>query len=289
MFKITTFDSNVTLQKNDINPKDDFFGQEANLTVSGQLCAEMFAMALGDVYTFGPTFRAENSNTTRHVAEFWMLEPEMAFCDLEQNMDHGEELIKYLTNYVTQHCGEDLALFTKFVDKNLSKTIEIIINSTYERITYSEAIEIINKSGKKFEHIIQWGKDLQSEHEKFLADDYFKKPVFITNYPKEIKPFYMRLNSDNKTVAAMDLLVPRIGEIIGGSQREERLDILKKQMSKNKLPREKYWWYIDSRKFGSVPHSGFGMGFERFIMLITGINNIRDVIPFPRTPGSIDF
>ncbi|OQY00678.1 MAG: asparagine--tRNA ligase [Desulfobacteraceae bacterium 4572_130] len=289
MFKITTFDPYFTAQKNGLDIKNDFFGQETNLTVSGQLCAEMFAMALGDVYTFGPTFRAENSNTTRHVAEFWMLEPEMAFCDLNQNMDHGEELIKYLTNYVTEHCNEDLALFTKFVDKNLSKTIEIIINSTYERITYSEAIEIINKSGKKFKHIIQWGKDLQSEHEKFLADDYFKKPVFITNYPREIKPFYMRLNSDNKTVAAMDLLVPRIGEIIGGSQREERLNVLEKQMSKNKLSREKYWWYLDSRRFGSVPHSGFGMGFERFLMLITGINNIRDVIPFPRTPGSIDF
>lgn len=269
--------------------KNNFFGRESNLTVSGQLSAEMFALALGDVYTFGPTFRAENSNTSRHVAEFWMLEPEMAFCDLKGNMDHGEELVKYLTQFAMDECQEDMNLFIKFVDKSLSKRIDTILNTKFGRVSYTEAIEILLKSKKKFEFKVEYGTDLQSEHERFLAEDYFKKPIFLTDYPKEIKPFYMRMNDDGKTVAAVDLLVPGIGELIGGSQREERLELLEKRMDEMNLAKKNYWWYLDSRKFGSAPHSGFGMGFDRFLMLITGISNIRDVIPFPRTPGSIDF
>ena len=249
----------------------------------------MFALSLGDVYTFGPTFRAENSNTSRHVAEFWMLEPEMAFCDLEGNMDHGEELIKYLTRHAMEQCEEDLSLFTNFVDKGLKQVLSVLVNEPYERISYAQAVDILLKSGKQFEYKVKSGIDLQSEHERFLAEDYFKKPVFLTHYPKTIKPFYMRVNDDGETVAAVDLLVPRIGEIIGGSQREERLDILEGRMDEMALPRDAYWWYLDSRRFGSVPHSGFGMGFERFLMLITGVTNIRDVVPFPRTPGKIDF
>ncbi|HGY12400.1 MAG TPA: asparagine--tRNA ligase, partial [Desulfobacterales bacterium] len=269
--------------------KENFFGRESNLTVSGQLSAEMFALALGDVYTFGPTFRAENSNTSRHVAEFWMLEPEMAFCDLTENMDHGEKLVKYLTQYAMDECQEDMALFTNFVDKSLPKRIDTLLNTEFGRISYTDAIDILLTSKKKFDYKVEYGTDLQSEHERFLAEDYFKKPIFLTDYPKEIKPFYMRMNNDEKTVAAVDLLVPGIGELIGGSQREERLDVLEKRMDEMNLPKKDYWWYLDSRKFGSVPHSGFGMGFERFLMMITGISNIRDVIPFPRTPGSIDF
>ncbi len=289
MFRVTNLDPEAVKKKGKMDFKEDFFGQEANLTVSGQLSAEMFALALGDVYTFGPTFRAENSNTSRHAAEFWMLEPEMAFCDLKENMDHGEELVKYLTQHAITECSEDMNLFTSFVDKSLPKLFDILLNTKFGRIPYTEAIEILLKSKQKFEFPVKYGTDLQSEHERFLAEVYFKKPIFLTDYPKEIKPFYMRLNDDGKTVAAVDLLVPRIGELIGGSQREERLDVLEKRMEKMKLPMEDYWWYLDSRKFGSVPHSGFGMGFERFLMMITGINNIRDVIPFPRTPGSIDF
>ncbi|MBU8909899.1 MAG: asparagine--tRNA ligase [Desulfobacterales bacterium] len=269
--------------------KENFFGRESNLTVSGQLPAEMFALALGDVYTFGPTFRAENSNTSRHVAEFWMLEPEMAFCDLKENMDHGEQLVKYLTEHAMNECKEDMDLFIKFVDKSLSKRIDTILNSEFGRISYTEAIDILLKSKKKFDFKVEYGTDLQSEHERYLAEVYFEKPVFLTDYPKGIKPFYMRMNDDGETVAAVDLLVPGIGELIGGSQREERLLELEKRMDEMKLPKEDYWWYLDSRKFGSAPHSGFGLGFERFLMMITGISNIRDVIPFPRTPGSIDF
>ena len=269
--------------------KENFFGQESSLTVSGQLPAEMFALALGDVYTFGPTFRAENSNTSRHVAEFWMLEPEMAFCDLKGNMDHGEELVKYLTQFAMDECQEDMALFTQFVDKSLAKRIDTLLNAEFGRISYTEAIDILLKSKKKFDFKVEYGTDLQSEHERYLAEVYFKKPVFLTDYPKQIKPFYMRINDDEKTVAAVDLLVPGIGELIGGSQREERFDVLEKRMDEMDLPKTDYWWYLDSRKFGSAPHSGFGMGFERFLMMITGITNIRDVIPFPRTPGSIDF
>jgi len=289
MFRVTSLDDSNLLKKGKMNFKNDFFGQEANLTVSGQLSAEMFALSLGDVYSFGPTFRAENSNTSRHVAEFWMLEPEMAFCDLNQNMDHGELLIKTLVGHVMEKCQEDLSLFTKFVDKSLAGMLDTLVNKKFARITYTEAIDILLKSNKKFEFQLEFGTDLQSEHERFLAEEYFKKPVFLTDYPKTIKPFYMRLNDDGKTVGAVDLLVPRIGEIIGGSQREERLDVLEKRMEEMDLPKDIYWWYLDSRRFGTVPHSGFGMGFERLIMLITGITNIRDVVPFPRTPGSIDF
>jgi len=289
MFRVTSLDPEKIMKQGKMDFKEDFFGQEANLTVSGQLSAEMFALSLGDVYTFGPTFRAENSNTSRHVAEFWMLEPEMAFCDLKENMDHGEELVKYLTRHAINECSEDMTLFTSFVDKSLPNLFDTILNTQFGRISYTQAIDLLLKSGQKFEFPVEYGTDLQSEHERFLAEVYFKKPVFLTDYPKEIKPFYMRMNDDGKTVAAMDLLVPRIGELIGGSQREERLSVLEKRMEQMHLPMESYWWYLDSRKFGSAPHSGFGMGFERFLMMITGINNIRDVVPFPRTPGSIDF
>ncbi|MCP4117103.1 MAG: asparagine--tRNA ligase [Desulfobacteraceae bacterium] len=289
MFRVTSLDPADVAKQGRMNFKEDFFGTQANLTVSGQLSAEMFAMALGDVYTFGPTFRAEDSNTSRHVAEFWMLEPEMAFCDLDANMDHAEELVKTLTRHVMENCPEDLALFTKFVDKQLGGVLDTLVNDDYARVTYDEGVEILQKSGKKFEFPVENGTDLQSEHERFLAEEYFKKPVFLTNYPKEIKPFYMRQNDDGRTVAAVDLLVPRIGELIGGSQREERLDVLEARMDEMGLPKEDYWWYLDSRRFGTVPHAGFGMGFERFLMLVTGITNIRDVVPFPRTPGKIDF
>ncbi len=289
MFRVTRLDLDTMARSGKMNAADDFFGQESNLTVSGQLSAEMFALALGDVYTFGPTFRAENSNTSRHVAEFWMLEPEMAFCDLEGNMDHGEALMKYLTRHAMEQCGEDLSLFSNFVDKNLQQMLTLLVHEPYERITYAEAVSILLKSGKQFEYKVAHGVDLQSEHERFLAETYFKKPVFLTHYPKSIKPFYMRVNDDGETVAAVDLLVPRIGEIIGGSQREERLNVLEGRMAEMGLSKEAYWWYLDSRRFGSAPHSGFGMGFERFLMLITGVTNIRDVVPFPRTPGAIDF
>jgi len=267
----------------------ELFRVEANLTVSGQLSAEMFALALGDVYTFGPTFRAENSQTSRHVAEFWMVEPEMAFCDLEGNMDLAEEIIKYLTSYILDECNDDLELFAKFVDKKLMSTLETVASSDFLRLPYTAAVEILQKSGKKFEYEISFGKDLQTEHERYLAEHHFKKPLIIYDYPKNIKPFYMRLNDDNQTVAAMDVLVPKIGEIIGGSQREERIAVLEKRMEEMGMPKDDYWWYLDSRKFGSVEHSGFGLGFERLLMLMTGISNIRDVIPFPRTPNSIEF
>ncbi|MBF0200097.1 MAG: asparagine--tRNA ligase [Desulfamplus sp.] len=289
MFRVTVLDPVASGKTGKADYAGDFFGQEANLTVSGQLSAEMFALALGDVYTFGPTFRAENSNTSRHVAEFWMVEPEMAFCDLQGNMDHGEELLKYLVTHALEFCSEDMNLFTSFVDKGLQKVLNTLLNETYERINYEDAVDLLLKSGREFEYKVEKGMDLQSEHERFLAEEYFKKPLFLMNYPRGIKPFYMRLNDDGRTVAAVDLLVPRIGEIIGGSQREERLEMLEKRMEEMNLPRENYWWYLDSRRFGSVPHSGFGMGFERLLMLITGVTNIRDVIPFPRTPGSIDF
>jgi len=289
MFRVTNLHPEDVKKQGKLDFDKDFFGQEANLTVSGQLSAEMFALSLGDVYTFGPTFRAENSNTSRHVAEFWMLEPEMSFCDLEGNMDHGEELVKTLTEHATKECAEDLEIFMKFVDKTLGKRIDTILNSEFARVSYTEAVEILEKSKKKFEFDVGYGTDLQSEHERYLAEEHFKKPVFLTDYPKEIKPFYMRMNDDNKTVAAVDLLVPTIGELIGGSQREERYDALVGRMEEMNLPKDDYWWYLESRKYGTVPHSGFGLGFERFLMLITGISNIRDVIPFPRTPGTIDF
>jgi len=267
----------------------DFFGKETNLTVSGQLSAEMFALSLGDVYTFGPTFRAENSNTSRHASEFWMIEPEMAFCNLSENMDVAQDFLKYIVKEYLEHCAEDFSLFSSFVDKDLEKTLQTTVSSDFARLSYTEAVDILEKSKKEFEYPVSWGLDLQSEHERFLSEEYFKKPVFITNYPNNIKPFYMRLNDDDKTVGAMDLLVPKIGELIGGSQREERPDVLERRMNDMFLNKENYWWYLDSRKYGSVPHSGFGLGFERLLMMLTGVNNIRDVIPFPRTPGHIEF
>lgn len=290
MFKVLATDPKQLAKRNgQFDYSQEFFGKPANLTVSGQLSAEMFALALGDVYTFGPTFRAENSNTRRHAAEFWMIEPEMVFCDIKDDMDLGEETIKYLIGYALKECKEDLELFGKFVDKNLFKDLEDIFMSDFIRLPYEEALIILTKSQEKFEYEICYGKDLQAEHENYLAGQYFKKPVILYNYPKNIKPFYMRVNDDDKTVAAMDILVPGIGELIGGSQREERLDVLELRMQQCGLSKENYWWYLDSRRYGTVPHSGFGLGFERLLMLLTGIKNIRDVIPFPRTPGNIEF
>lgn len=283
MFRVTTLNSGQS------DMDQDFFGKEANLTVSGQLEAEMLALSLGDVYTFGPTFRAENSNTRRHAAEFWMVEPEVAFCDLEACMDLAQALVQYLVGFIMDNCAEDLNLFGRFVDKHLIPTLENIVQSNFKRLPYSEAISILKKSKQKFEFAVGFGQDLQSEHERYLAETHFKKPVIVYDYPKTIKPFYMRLNDDDQTVAAMDVLVPGIGEIIGGSQREERLDVLSARMAAQSLSPEEYWWYLESRKYGSVPHSGFGMGFERLMMLVTGIRNIRDVIPFPRTPKNIEF
>jgi asparaginyl-tRNA synthetase len=283
LFRVTT------LPPGEIDFQNDFFGKEAGLTVSGQLSVEMFALSLGDVYTFGPTFRAENSNTSRHVAEFWMIEPEMAFCDLAGNMDLAEEMIRSLVEHILTHCAEDVELFARFVDKQLRPTLDNICGNDFVRLPYAEAIEILKKVKKPFEHPVDYGVDLQSEHERYLTEKRFKQPVILYDYPKTIKPFYMRLNDDEKTVAAMDVLVPRIGEIIGGSQREERYDVLAARMAEMDLDQEEYAWYLDSRRYGSVPHSGFGLGFERLLMLVTGITNIRDVIPFPRTPGSIAF
>jgi asparaginyl-tRNA synthetase len=249
----------------------------------------MLALSLGDVYTFGPTFRAEKSNTRRHAAEFWMVEPEMAFCDLSGDMDIAEAFVRHLASHALNHCGEDIELFARFIDKTLFKTLETIVSRDCVRITYSDAVDILLPQKSRFTYEVAFGKDLQSEHERFLCEEHFKVPVFVHDYPKDIKPFYMRLNDDDKTVAAMDMLVPGVGEIIGGSQREERLSVLEARMDEAGLSREKYWWYIDSRRYGSVPHAGFGLGFERLLMLVTGIRNIRDVIPFPRTPKNIDY
>jgi asparaginyl-tRNA synthetase len=290
LFRVTAFDLDHLPQKEGRADFDqDFFGKEANLTVSGQLSAEMFCLALGDVYTFGPTFRAENSNTRRHAAEFWMIEPEMAFCDNSGNMDLGEDLIKYLITYAIDECQDDLELFAKWVDKKLMATLENIAQSDYIRLPYREAVEILASSGKDFEYPVSFGSDLQTEHERHLTEQHFKKPVIVFDYPRTIKPFYMRVNDDPETVAAMDVLVPNIGEIIGGSQREERLEVLESRIDEVGMDKAPYWWYLDARRFGSVPHSGFGLGFERLMMLITGIRNIRDVIPFPRTPSNLEF
>ena len=290
MFRVTTLNlEKIPTKKNHVDYSLDFFGQETSLTVSGQLSAEMLALALGDVYTFGPTFRAENSNTSRHVAEFWMVEPEMAFCNLEENINIAEEFIKFLTMYAIDKCKDDIGLFAKFVNKKLFSVLDSILTVPFIRITYKEAVSILLSTNKQFKFDVKFGNDLQSEHERYLTEHHFKKPVIIYNYPKDIKPFYMRLNDDQTTVAAMDLLVPGIGEIIGGSQREERLDILENRMEQCGLDKKAYWWYLDSRKYGTVPHSGFGLGFERLLMLLTGVSNIRDVIPFPRTPGKIEF
>ncbi len=269
--------------------EDDFFGKNAGLTVSGQLEGEMLAMALGKIYTFGPTFRAENSNTPRHAAEFWMIEPEMAFADLHDDMDLAEDMIKYVVKFALDKCRDDLSLFDKFVEPGLFGRLENLLADEYERLPYAKAVELLSAAGKKFDFTPQYGMDLQTEHERYLCEELFKKPVIVHDYPAGIKPFYMRLSDDEKTVAAMDLLVPKVGELVGGSQREERLDILTRRMEEMKMDLAAYWWYLDSRRFGTAPHAGFGLGFERLLMLLTGVSNIRDVIPFPRTPKNLEF
>jgi asparaginyl-tRNA synthetase len=310
MFRVTTLPMDGTAPKNEdgsINYKEDFFGRTTNLTVSGQLEGELGATAFGEIYTFGPTFRAENSNTARHLAEFWMIEPEMAFCDLEDNMNLAEEFIQYLIRYAMEHNREDLDfLAARLADEEkqlpqdkrselgLIEKLEFVLNNQFERITYTEAIDILRESNhnkkKKFQYeITGWGMDLQSEHERYLVEKHFKKPVILSNYPAAIKAFYMRQNEDGKTVAAMDILAPGIGEIVGGSQREERLDRLTARMKEMHIPEEELWWYLDTRRFGTVPHAGFGLGFERMVQFVTGMSNIRDVIAFPRTPGSAEF
>ena len=291
MFRVTTLD----LEKPPHTPQgtldfsQDFFGKQTYLTVSGQLNGEAYACALSDIYTFGPTFRAENSNTARHLAEFWMIEPEMAFADINDNMDCGEAYLKYCIKYTLDNCQQDMEFFEKFIEQGLIKKLEHVVNSPFQRLPYTEAVELLKKSPKNFEYPVTWGCDLQSEHERYLAEEYFKKPVILINYPKEIKAFYMRINEDNKTVAAMDILVAGVGEIIGGSQREERLDVLVAKMDAMGLNKEDYWWYLDLRKYGSVPHAGFGLGFERLVRFVSGMENIRDVIPFPRYPKHADF
>jgi asparaginyl-tRNA synthetase len=269
--------------------QQDFFGKPAYLTVSGQLEGEIFASAFSNVYTFGPTFRAENSNTPRHLAEFWMIEPEMAFYELEDNMQLAEEFLKNIIRHVLEHCREDLEFFNQFIDKSVLPTLEHVAESNFGALTYTDAIKQLKNSGKTWEFPVEWGNDLQTEHERFLSEEIFKKPVIVTDYPKEIKAFYMRLNDDGKTVRAMDVLVPRVGEIIGGSQREERHDVLLARLREAGLDEKAYWWYLDLRRYGSVPHSGFGLGLERMMMYLTGLKNIRDVIPFPRTPGNAEF
>lgn len=290
MFRVTSLDMEKLPRKEEkIDYSQDFFGKPAYLTVSGQLNGEIYASALSDIYTFGPTFRAENSNTSRHLAEFWMIEPEMAFADINDNMDCAEAYIKYVLGYVLENCKEDLQFFDKFVSEGLIGRLQQIVEVPFERATYTYAVRVLEKANKPFEYPVSWGVDLQSEHERFLAEEYFAKPVIITDYPKNIKAFYMRDNEDNKTVAAMDILVAKIGEIVGGSQREERLDVLLKKMKEHHLSEEDYWWYLELRKYGTVPHAGYGVGFERLIQLTTGMDNIRDVIPFPRYPGKADF
>ncbi|MEM9150015.1 MAG: asparagine--tRNA ligase, partial [Cyanobacteria bacterium P01_F01_bin.3] len=295
MFTVTRFDldSIPTTEQGKADYAQDFFGKPAYLTVSGQLEAEIMSMAFSNVYTFGPTFRAENSNTARHLAEFWMVEPEMAFCNLEGNMDLAEAFLKHVFSYVMEHCAEDIEFFNQRIDDSVLETANNIINSDFERVTYTEAIRLLTKAidagDKLFEYPVSWGIDMQSEHERYLAEELFKKPVIVTDYPAEIKAFYMRLNDDEKTVAAMDVLAPRIGEIIGGAQREERLDVLERRIGEAGLSKEDYWWYLDLRRYGTVPHAGFGLGFERLVQFMTGMANIRDVIPFPRTPDSLEF
>ena len=284
MFRVVTMDGDE-IKLGD----DEFFSKPSYLTVSGQLEGETFACALSDIYTFGPTFRAENSHTSRHASEFWMIEPEMAFCDLDRDMDTAEAMVKYLVCDVLESCSEDLAFFGKFVDKGLIERLEFVRDRPFERVSYTEAVEILIASGQEFVYPVEYGHNLQSEHERYLTETHFKCPITVYNYPADIKPFYMRKNDDGKTVAAMDVLVPGIGEIVGGSQREERLDVLKANLEEHDLSKEEYEWYIDLRRFGTVPHAGFGLGFERLLMFVTGVHNIRDVIPFPRTPGSADF
>jgi asparaginyl-tRNA synthetase len=291
MFTVTSFDlKNVPLTEDKtVDFGKDFFGKQSYLTVSGQLEAEIMAMAFSNVYTFGPTFRAENSNTSRHLAEFWMVEPEMAFCDLEGDMDLAEAFLKHIFKYVLEHCPEDMEFFNQRIDNSVLATAENIINNEFARVTYTDAIAILEKSGKTFEYPVEWGLDMQSEHERYLAEEHFKKPVIVTNYPAKIKAFYMRLDEGEKTVAAMDILAPKIGEIIGGSQREERLDVLERRIQEVGLDPKPYWWYLDLRRYGTVPHAGFGLGFERLVQFMTGMGNIRDVIPFPRAPQEVEF
>ena len=290
MFKVTTLDLEQPPRENGrVDYAQDFFDRPSYLTVSGQLEAEIYATALGKVYTFGPTFRAENSNTSRHLAEFWMIEPEMAFYELDDNMSLAEEFLKRIASDVLVKCGEDMEFFNQRIDDTVLATLEKIVDSEFVRLPYTEAVEVLEKSGKTFEYPVNWGTDLQSEHERYLTEEHFEGPVILFDYPKTIKPFYMKLNDDDRTVRAMDVLVPRVGEIIGGSQREDRLDVLEARMKEQELNPDDYWWYLDLRRFGTVPHSGFGLGLERVIQFATGMTNIRDVIPFPRTPGSAEF
>jgi len=291
MFNVTSLNLRDLPRSPDgnIDWAQDFFGRPAYLTVSGQLEAEIFALSFTKVYTFGPTFRAENSNTPRHLAEFWMIEPEMAFHELEDNMRLAEEFLKFTIRYVLENCREDLEFFNKFVEKTVLGTLEHVAESTFAHLSYTDAIQALQDAGRTWEFPPEWGRDLQTEHERFLSEEVFKKPVIVTDYPKDIKPFYMRVNDDNRTVRAMDVLVPRVGEIIGGSQREERYEVLVQRIRETGLDEKPYWWYLDLRRFGSVPHSGFGLGLERMMMYLTGLKNIRDVIPFPRTPGNADF
>ncbi|MBQ3390265.1 MAG: asparagine--tRNA ligase [Firmicutes bacterium] len=291
MFRVTTLDLNDVPKKEDgsIDYAQDFFGKETNLTVSGQLEAEIFALAFRNVYTFGPTFRAENSNTARHASEFWMIEPEFAFADLNDNMNIAEDMIKYIIRFVLENAPEEMQFFNNFIDKGLLERLNNIVESDFARITYTEAIDLLLKADREFQYPVEWGIDLQTEHERYITEEIFQKPVFVTDYPKDIKAFYMRLNDDGKTVAACDLLVPGVGEIIGGSQREERYDVLTRRMDEMGLDQKDYWWYLELRKYGGVKHSGYGLGFERIIMYITGMQNIRDVLPFPRTPKTAEF
>lgn len=290
MFKVTTLDlENPPRQEGKVNYLEDFFDRPSYLTVSGQLEAEVFALAMGKVYTFGPTFRAENSNTSRHLAEFWMVEPEMAFHDLDDNMDLAENFLKHIFSTVLQECAEDMDFFNERIDETVIETLNSIASCEFVRLTYTDAVEILEQSGEQFQYPVQWGRDLQSEHERYLTEKHFTGPVILYDYPRTIKPFYMRVNDDEKTVRAMDVLVPKVGEIIGGSQREERLDILEQRLAEQDLDPENYWWYLDLRRFGTVPHAGFGLGLERVVQFVTGMANIRDVIPFPRTPGNAEF
>ncbi len=291
MFRVTTLDLDELPRTEDgkIDYSKDFFGKSANLTVSGQLEGETFAMAFGNIYTFGPTFRAENSNTARHAAEFWMIEPEIAFADLDDNMELAWDMIRHIIRHVLDKCPQEMQFFNSFVDKTLLERLHSLVDSDYVKVTYTEAVELLQKSGQKFQYPISWGSDLQTEHERYLTEQIFKKPVFVIDYPKEIKSFYMRQNDDGKTVAAMDLLVPGVGEIIGGSQREERLDVLKARMDELGLDEKDYWWYVNLRKFGGTKHAGYGLGFERIIMYVTGVSNIRDVLPYPRTVGNAEY
>ena len=291
MFRVTTLDPKdpPLTEEGEVDWSQDFFGKMTSLTVSGQLNGETYAMAFGDIYTFGPTFRAENSNTTRHAAEFWMIEPEIAFADLEDDMDLAEDMLKYVIRTVLDRCAQEIEFLNSFVDKGLKERLELVASSDFARVSYTEAVEILKNSGAEFKYPVYWGCDLQTEHERYLTEKQFGKPVFVTDYPKEIKAFYMRLNDDGKTVAAADCLAPGIGEIIGGSQREERLEVLERRMEELGLDKSGYEWYLDLRRYGGTRHAGFGLGFERLIMYLTGVGNIRDVIPFPRTTGSADF